>query len=333
MSMQVNSQNQATQAELVQQAVAEFLKGLGKAAGQGGEGAIPGVSTSLDIDELPSLPAPAGPLSLDTLLSAIGYETRQQACRDGVNSLEIKGEQQAEINKKELEELQKQLEKLAKKGIADFFLKIFSVVGMVVGAIASAASIAIGAATGNPLLGAAGVAGLVMTVDSALSMATDGKYCIAGGISAACEACGMSKEAAQWVGMGVTIALNLATIALNIGGAVKAVSATADMANKVMQILSKTTLITNLVSGANSVASGATSIASGVYGYQVAQSQAEVKELEAILERIRMAMEMEQDMIQNEMERANALLEAVDAIVDACNKTQGTVLAMSPTMA
>ena len=111
MSMQVNSQNQATQAELVQQAVAEFLKGLGKAAGQGGEGAIPGVSTSLDIDELPSLPAPAGPLSLDTLLSAIGYETRQQACRDGVNSLELKGEQQAEVNKKELEELQKQTER------------------------------------------------------------------------------------------------------------------------------------------------------------------------------------------------------------------------------
>ena len=333
MSMQVNSQNQATQAELVQQAVAEFLKGLGKVTGQGGEGAIPGVSTSLDIDELPSLPAPAGPLSLDTLLSAIGYETRQQACRDGVASLELKGEQQAEINQKELDELKEQLEKMAKKGVADGFLKIFSIIGMVVGAIASAASIAIGAATGNPLLVAAGVAGLVMTVDSALSMATDGKYCIAGGISAACEACGMDKEAAQWVGMGVSMALSLATVILNIGGAAKAVSVTADAANKVIQVLSKTTLITNLVSGANSVAKGATSIASGVYGYQVALSQAEVKELEAILERIRMAMEMEQDMIQNEMERANELLQAVDAIVDACNKTQGTVLTMSPTMA
>ena len=333
MSMQVNSQNQTTQAELVQQAVAEFLKGLGKVTGQGGEDGIPGVSISFDIDELPSLPAPAGPLSLDTLLNAIGDETRRQACRDGVASLELKGEQQAEVNQKELDELKEQLEKMAKKGLADTFLKIFSVIGMVVGAIASAASIAIGAATGNPLLVAAGIAGIAMTVDSALSMATDGKYCIAGLVSTTCEACGMDKESAQWVGMGVTMALNLATIALNIGGAVKAVSVTADAANKVMQILSKTTLITNIVSGANSVASGATSIASGVYSYQISMSQAEVKELEAILERIRMAIEMEQEMVQNEMERANALLEAVDAIVDACNKTQGTVLTMSPTMA
>ena len=333
MSMQVNSQNQTTQAELVQQAVAEFLKGLGKVTGQSGEDGIPGVSISFDIDELPSLPAPAGPLSLDTLLSAIGDETRRQACRDGVASLELKGEQQAEVNQKELDELKEQLEKMAKKGLADTFLKIFSVIGMVVGAIASAASIAIGAATGNPLLVAAGIAGIAMTVDSALSMATDGKYCIAGLVSTTCEACGMDKESAQWVGMGVTMALNLATIVLNIGGAVKAVSVTADAANKVMQILSKTTLITNIVSGANSVASGATSIASGVYSYQISMSQAEVKELEAILERIRMAIEMEQEMVQNEMERANALLEAVDAIVDACNKTQGTVLSMSPTMA
>ena len=333
MSMNVNTSTPVSQNELIAQLASEFSKILGKSGQTGSSGDIPSVSAAFELDDLPVLSAPAGPLSLDTLLSAIGYETRQQACRDGVASLELKGEQQAEINQKELDELKEQLEKMAKKGVADGFLKIFSIIGMVVGAIASAASVAIGVATGNPLLVAAGVAGLVMTVDSALSMATDGKYCIAGGISAACEACGMDKEAAQWVGMGVSMALSLATVILNIGGAAKAVSVTADAANKVIQVLSKTTLITNLVSGANSVAKGATSIASGVYGYQVAQSQAEVKELEAILERIRMAMEMEQDMIQNEMERANELLQAVDAIVDACNKTQGTVLTMSPTMA
>ena len=333
MSMNVNTSTPVSQNELIAQLASEFSKILGQSGQTGFGGDIPSVTVAFELDDLPVLSAPAGPLSLDTLLSAIGYETRQQACRDGVASLELKGEQQAEINQKELDELKEQLEKMAKKGVADGFLKIFSIIGMVVGAIASAASVAIGVATGNPLLVAAGVAGLVMTVDSALSMATDGKYCIAGGISAACEACGMDKEAAQWVGMGVSMALSLATVILNIGGAAKAVSVTADAANKVIQVLSKTTLITNLVSGANSVAKGATSIASGVYGYQVAQSQAEVKELEAILERIRMAMEMEQDMIQNEMERANELLQAVDAIVDACNKTQGTVLTMSPTMA
>lgn len=332
MSMQINSQNQTQQAGLVQQVSGDSLKTTG-ATKTSSDSGIPTVSQSIDIEELPHLAAPAGPLSLDTLLTAIGYETRQQACRDGVNSIELKGEQQAEINQQELDELKKQLEAMDKKGVADGFLKAFSVIGMILGAVASVASIAIGAATGNPLLVAAGVVGIAMTVDSAMSMATDGKVCIAGGVSAACEACGMDKETAQIVGTAVSLAITLATVALNIGGAINAGKATADAASKVVQILAKTSLITNIANGANSMAKGATTIASGVYSYQAAQSRADVKELEAILERIRMSIEMEQNLVQNEMDRANELLQAVDAIVDACNKTQTTVLTASPAMA
>ena len=172
-----------------------------------------------------------------------------------------------------------------------------------------------------------------MTVDSALSAATDGKICIAGAVSSLCEACGMDKETAQWVGQAVSLLITLATIALNIGGAAAAGRATAGAMTAVKQVLAKTTLISNIASGANSMAMGATSIASGVYSYQVAQSQAEVKDLEAILERIRMSIEMEQDMVESEMERANALLAAVDQIVDACNKTQSTILTACPATA
>lgn len=333
MSMQVNNQPQITQSELIQQMAAEVMKLAGKGSAVPSPSGVPGVPVSLDFDELPTLAAPAGPLSLDTLLDAIGYETRKQACRDGVASLELKGEQQAEINQKELDELKEQLEKLAKKGVADGFLKVFSAIGIVLGAITSVASIAIGAATANPLLVAAGVAGLIMTVDSGLSMATDGKICISNGISELCQLCGLDEQTSKWVGLGVTMALNLAVVVMNIGGAVKAVSATAEAASTVLKVISKTSLIGNIVNGANSIGMGAASIASGAYAYQAAQSQASVKELEAILERIRMSIEMEQDMIKNEMERANALLEAVDAIIDACNKTQSTVLTMSPAMA
>ena len=332
MSMNVNNQPQTSQTELIQQVMGEILKAAGTVNTTGNSG-IPTVSESFDIDELPHLAAPAGPLSLDTLLTAIGYETRQQTCRDGVNSIELKGEQQAEVNQKELDELKKQLEAMDKKSVADGFLKAFSVIGMVLGAIASVASIAIGVATGNPLLVAAGVVGIAMTVDSAMSMATDGKVCIAGGISAACEACGMDKETAQMVGTAVSLAITLATVALNIGGALNAGKATVETAGKVMQVLAKTSLITNIVNGANTMAKGATSIASGVFSYQAAQSKADVKELEAILERIRMSIEMEQNLVQNEMDRANELLQAVDAIVDACNKTQTTVLTACPAMA
>ena len=332
MSMNVNNQTQTQQTELIQQIMGEFLKAAGVTTTSNSSG-VPTVSESFDIDELPHLAAPAGPLSLDTLLTAIGYETRQQACRDGVNSIEMKGEQQAEINQKELDELKEQLEAMAKKSVADGFLKAFSIIGTILGAVASVASIAIGVATGNPLLVAAGVVGMAMTVDSALSMATDGKVCIAGGISAACEACGMDKETAQWVGTAVSMAITFATVALNIGGAVTAGRATVEAAGKVMQVLSKTALITNIVNGANSMAKGAATIASGAFSYQAAQSRADVKELEAILERIRMSIEMEKDLVQNEMDRANELLQAVDAIVDACNKTQATVLTACPAMA
>ena len=332
MGMQVNNQTQTPQAEQLLQVANDLLTLVSKAC-TGSPSGVPSVSGSYDIAELPTLPAPAGPLSLDTLLTAIGNETRKQACRDGVNSIELKGEQQAEINQKELDELKKQLESLAKKSVADGFLKAFSIIGAIIGAVASVASIAVGAATGNGLLIAAGIAGIAMTVDSALSAATDGKICIAGAVSSLCEACGMDKETAQWVGQAVSLLITLATIALNIGGAVAAGNATAGAMSKVIDVLAKTTLISNIASGANSMAMGATSIASGVYSYQVAQSQAEVKDLEAILERIRMSIEMEQDMVESEMERANALLAAVDQIVDACNKTQSTILTACPATA
>ena len=258
---------------------------------------------------------------------------RRQTCRDGVASLELKGEQQAEINAKELEEIAKQLEKMKSKGIADAFLKVFQVIGMVVGAIASAASLAVGVATGNPLLIAAGVAGIIMTADSALGMATGGKACISGLISMACEAGGMEPEKAQWVGMGISLALNIATIALNIGGAARMGAVTADAANKVITVLSKTTLITSVLNGVNSMGQGAATIASASYAYQAAQSQARVKDLEAILERIRTSIEMDRDMVEAEMQRANDLLASVKDIVDSCNATQTSMLTMSPAMA
>ena len=204
---------------------------------------------------------------------------------------------------------------------------------MIVGAIASAATLAVGVATANPLLIAGGVAGMVMTVDSAMGMATDGKVCISGGITAACTACGMDEEAAKWVGMGVSMALNIATIVFNVGGAARMGAVTADMASKAMQALARTSMITNLVNGVNGVAKGATTIASGVYSYQISQSKADYKVLEAILERIRTSIDFDRDMVEAEMQRANDLLAAVNEIVESCNTTQTSVLTMNPTMA
>ena len=51
--------------------------------------------------DLPTLAAPtAGGLSLETLARMIGNETRTQATKDGVASIEAKGEERAEANQK-----------------------------------------------------------------------------------------------------------------------------------------------------------------------------------------------------------------------------------------
>lgn len=94
---------------------------------------------------LPDIPLSSSPLSLDTLLNAIGDDVRRQACRDGVASLELKADQQAEINEKELQEIADRLEEMKKKSVLNGFLKAFKIIGAIVGAIASVASIVAGA--------------------------------------------------------------------------------------------------------------------------------------------------------------------------------------------
>ena len=287
---------------------------------------------------LPTLSAPLGSLSLDTLLSAIGDEVRRQACKDGVDSLEAKAAQQKEVNDKELEEIAKRLEDMKKKSVLDGFLKAFQIIGVIVGAIASVASIAAGILTANPLLVVAGVMGAVATVDGVVSLASDGKYSIAAGFTALGKAMGMDDETAQWFGFGMNMALTVVSIAVSFGagfassaGSLASTSSQAvQTATKVMTTASK---ITNIASGLNSIGTGSVTIANAVVDYNISKSQANSKELEAILERIRMSIEMDKDLVEAEMERANELMATVKEIVDGCNETQAAVLTVNPSMA
>lgn len=151
-------------------------------------------NASSSSSDLPRLAPPtAGGLSLETLAQMISNETRTQATKDGVASIDAKGKERAEINEKKLEEIMDRLDSMKSKGILDVFKKIFSWVGVIVGAIASVATIVAGAATGNPLLIAGGAVMLTMSINSAVSMATDGKVSISAGIAAGLKACGVPK--------------------------------------------------------------------------------------------------------------------------------------------
>ena len=287
---------------------------------------------------LPELSLSSSPLSLDTLINAIGDDVRRQACRDGVSSLELKAEQQAEVNEKELQEIADRLEEMKKKSVLNGFLKAFKIIGAIVGAIASVASIVAGALTANPLLIAAGAVGLVTTVDSVVSLASDGKYSIAAGFTELGKKLGMSDEAAQWFGFGMNMAIMLVSIGVSLGAgfassAGSLASVGSQAAQKAAQITSLASKITNIASGVTNTATGAATIAGAVIDYKISSSQADSKELEAILERLREAIQMDRDLVEAEMTRANDLMAKVKEIVGECAETQSTILGASPTMA
>lgn len=304
-------------------------------------GSLPDAGTPSGITgeaALPTLPAPAGSLSLDTLLSAIGDEVRRQSCKAGVESLEAKAQQQKEINEKELQEMQERLEEMKKKSLLNGFLKAFKIIGMIVGAIASVASIVAGGITGNPLLIAAGVVGMAMTIDSIVSTASDGKYSIAAGFTELGKKMGMSDEAAQWFGFGMNMACMVASIALSLGAgfassAGGAANAGSQAVRQATDVVNTTSRITNIASGVVTTAQGSATIAGAVIDYNISMSQADSKLLEAILERLRESIEMDKKLVEAEMERANALMADVREIVDNCVQAQVSVLTMNPGMA
>ena len=271
-------------------------------------------------------PPTAGGLSLETLAQMISNETRTQATKDGVASIDAKGKERAEINEKKLEEIMDRLDSMKSKGILDVFKKIFSWVGVIVGAIASVATIVAGATTGNPLLIAGGAVMLTMSINSAVSMATDGKVSISAGIAAGLKACGVPEDIAGYVGMACELAITIVGIGLTMGGSFgsAATSKVADIALK----------SSNIASSVVQMGSGATNIAGSVYDYKISTSYADTKELEAILERIQQAQDMELDFLKGVMERAEKMLEDVNNIIEGCTESQTAILTnVAPTMA
>ena len=278
-----------------------------------------------------AVPSLAG-LSLEQLVEAIGVEGRQQAVKQGLEAIKAKGDEIKELNAQKMEEVQKQLENLKKQQKLSPFLKAFKWIGMIIGAIASVATIAAGVLTANPLLVAGGLVGLTMTVNSMVSEATDGKVSISAGIAAIAKACGASEETAKWIGFAFEMAITVVGIGLTLGGGFA--SATAQAATTATKALSIVSTTTTILSGVNSVAQGSVQIASSVYDYKIAQAKAELKDLQAILEKIQAAMQSEEDFLEAVMERMENLLGSVKDIVQDNISAQTSILTSgTPSMA
>lgn len=294
---------------------------------------------------MPKLAIPTmlmGSLSLETLVDAVGTEERKQATKDGVSNLKARGEERAEVNKKNVEEIQKQVDEMKSKGVLDVFKQIFKWIGIALGAIASAVTIAIGAITANPLLIAAGVIGMYMAVDSLISEASGGKAGIGLGFIAGqiAKAAGASEEVQTWLKFGFDMATTVVMIGLSCGAAAAGSAATVgtkigtqagEAATKIMGTVSK---VTTGINAGVSIASGATGIASAVQDKKVADSQAMQKELQAILERIAMANDLDLAHMKAMMEKSEQVLQQVSDIVKGAAETQTAILTGSaPSMA
>ncbi len=292
---------------------------------------------------IPILPSPkVGGLSLEVLVQAVGMEERQTATKAGVEAIKVKAQERDEANAKKLEEIQKRLEDMKSQSILQGFLKAFKIIGMILSAVASVALIAIGAATSNPLMIAAGVVMGAMTINSILSEATGGKVSIAAGVGAIAKACGASEEVAQWIGFGVEIGISLVGCALSLGAgfgaagakAVETAAQASQIAVKVTQVVTMTTKVVTVASAVNTVGTGLAQGADAYYTYKTSMSRAEQKELESILERIQQAIATEQDFMEAIMERSQKLLGDVGEIVNENAAAQTNVLAgSSPSMA
>ncbi len=290
-------------------------------------------------EDLPALVIPSsGALSLETLVDAIGFDQRKISCQEGINNLEAKAKEVKETNAQELEELAKQLEEMDKKKVLNGFLKAFQVIGTIIGAIAAAATIAVGAITCNPLLIAGGVMAAIAVVDSVMSLASDGKVSMMAGFTELGKCMGMSEEDAAWFGMGMQLAFSVATIAVSCGASFASGAATMgnsalQAASKTIEVLNTAQKIMNIANGINTVALGSAQIAGSVMDYKIADSQATQKELEAILERLQQAIDNEKALLEAKMERANELLQDVSEIVDNCNQTNTAILTTTPSFA
>lgn len=288
--------------------------------------------------DIPSLPSPSGgALSLESLISAIGFEQRRTNCKAGIESIEAKAQQQQLANEEQLQEIAKQLDKMDQQKVLNVFKKIFSIIGVIVGAVASAATIAAGAMTGNPLLMAAGAVGMLMCVDSIASMASDGKVSLMSGFAELGKAMGLSEKDAQIFALSMQMIITVAAVALSFGAGfantASSAATTAQSVSKAANVINTTQKALNITNGVLTTAQGATTIANSVIQYQADQCKITQKELEAILERIRQAIEMEKDMVEAEMQRSNDLLGKVHDIVQDKNATQTAILAGTPNFA
>ena len=236
-------------------------------------------------------------------------------------------------------ELNEKIEEMNKPpGFFDKVMPWLSAAAAVIGAaIAIAVAVAVSVGTGGVAAGlaiTAAVIACVLAVSAVAGAATGGEYSLAGVTAKLLEACGVDKETAQWIGLGVEITLAIVGICCSLGagfaasagsGASTATNAgttaakTADTAAKAADTAAKAadtaakvadatakmkslTQVLSFIQGALMVGTGIAQGAKAIADYNYAMDQAELTELKAILERLLAILKANQAVDQQMLE-------------------------------
>lgn len=288
--------------------------------------------------DLPTLEAPAHALSIERLVAAIGNEMRRQGVREGLDAIDSQAQEIDQKYSEKLAEIAKEIDKKENQSIWDKICKVFRCIGMALGFIASIATIAAGSAMGNPALVVAGVAALLLTIDSVVSEATGGKVSLSAGFTELGKVFGLSDNTAKWFGFGMNMALTVAAVAISFGGAAASSAASAvrsatDVGSKLLNITSKASVVTNIGQGVVGVGTGVSNAVLASINYDIEQIKARKVDIEAILERMRADMETSEEFVEHELEVANDLMEKVTEISQNCAQTTAAVLTNAPATA
>lgn len=276
--------------------------------------------------ELPQLTKPqlaaGSSIALDLLLDFIDTKNRDAEVKAGLSSIQANKEVREAKNKEKIAKIEEQIKQLEKSSIWDKIGKAFKFIGMAIAAVACVAMIATGVGS------AVGVAGLVLMgvaladqILDTIGQEVNGQgWGLTSGIAKLAEKLGASKETAQWIKMGLDLAISIAAIACTLGASA---GSSVSSIEKVTNVISKCATIGQGVAG---VGAAGAEIGSAVNTYDAEMLRAEQKRIEALLQKLSMLNDLVNEHLKTVLEQAQKTTETVTDIVNENANTQMQIM-------
>ena len=247
---------------------------------------------------------------ISTMLSSIQQKMQDNRLKFDQENIKISQVEKERLSTKVINDLKEAIEKTDKAKKASGISKIFGYIGIAVMVAVTAIALISGVGAPAAILM---ITALFLTIVMTIDQETGGHVMkkITQGIQ---DAFGVDEETANWIAMGVIMAIMLA---LSFGGG--AAGASAAGASKFAAMASKAGLI---IGGGTAVAEGSAKAASAGYSYQASMLQAESKENKAKMLRIQQLIDEATESLQQALEDIQAGHARIAAIISNNDDTK-----------